>query len=327
VRVQKSSLTIAREGEVMKTFVKITLIFTLCLSIALSWATYNAFSEPKTVKMVVTAAFVSNNGIPVYDEMAKYFSKKLGWDVKVVSGLSYSEADEMLDKGLIQVGYVCGLPYVHKFAEKKYGLLAIPVMALKNGTWSDAKGYEDIPGKYYSYTIVRKDSAIKSWADLKGKTYAFNDKGSNSGYNVPRHKLVQLGVKSWEDYFSKVVVSGSHEESIRLVAEGVVDASSVDSLVLDYDRFIKDPNAAKVKIIEHLGPAGAPPVVISNKADPSIKKSFQDAILNMHKDPEGKKILEKALVLRFAPPADSNYNDIRNMEKAAKDAGFNDFGT
>lgn len=284
----------------------------------------SSMAETRSVKMVVTAAMTSLKGMPVYDEMARYLSRKLGWHIKVVSNLSYAEADNMLDKGVIQVGFVCGLPYVHKFAQGIYELVAIPVMSTKAGTFSDAKGYDDVPGKYYSYTIVRKDSPYKTWADLKGKSYTFNDTGSNSGYNLPRAKLVSLGAKDWK-YFSKVVVSGSHEESIRLVANGVVDASSVDSLVLDYDRSVKDPAALNVRIIEHLGPAGIPPVVISKKADPAIKQALMNVLLAMHNDPEGKKILEKALVTRFDAPDDRNFDDIRAYAKAAKDAGFADY--
>jgi phosphonate transport system substrate-binding protein len=230
----------------------------------------------------------------------------------------------MLDKGVIQIGFVCGLPYVHNFAQGNYELIAIPVMSMKKGAFKDAKGYENIPGKYYSYTIVRKDSPLKTWADLKGKSYAFSEMTSNSGYNLPRAKLVSIGIRDWK-YFSKVVVSGSHEESIRLVANGVVDASSVDSLVLDYDRTLKAPAALNVRIIEHLGPAGIPPVVISKKADQSIKQPMMNVMIGMHNDPEGKKILDKALMTRFDPPTDRNYDDVRAYEKTAKNAGFADY--
>lgn len=304
---------------------KSALWLSLALGAALPMASMSATAaDAKNVKMVVTAAFVSNNGMPVYEKMAAYLGNKLGWKVEVVSGLSYAQTDAMLDKGTIQVGFVCGLPYTHKFKEGKYELVAIPVMNLKKGAYADAKGYESVPGKYYSYTIVKKDSPINSWADMKGKTYAYNDQGSNSGYNLPRAKLVELGAKSWEDQFSKVVVSGSHEESIRLVSKGVVDASSVDSLVLDYDRSIKNADALNVKIIEHLGPAGAPPIVASKNADPAVIAALKDAFLNMHKDPEGKKILDAALVTRFDAPNDKNYDDIRKAEKKAQDAGFRD---
>ena len=302
----------------------VAMAIAVTLALAASLPVHSA--EPKGVKMAVTAAFVSDKGVKVYEDMAAYLTGKMGGDVKVVSGLAYAEVDEMLDNGLIQVGFVCGLPYTHKMAEGKVELLAIPVMSLKKGAYPDVPGYESVPGKYYSYTIVHKDSPIKSWADMKGKSYAFNDMGSNSGYNMPRAKLVQLGAKDW-DYFSKVVVSGSHEESIRLVSKGAVEASSVDSLVLDYDRSIKDPDALNVRVIEalHPGGAGTPPVVISKKADPAIKQAFQDALTNMHKDPMGQKILADALVLRFDPPNDANYEDIRKMEKDAMAAGFKDY--
>lgn len=307
--------------------IKRSLIAVFCMAAVFTWFACKVTAESKRVNMVVTAAFVSNKGIDVYEKMAEYMSKKLGWQIKVVSGLSYTVADKMLDSGTIQIGAVCGLPYVHKFEQGKYELLAVPVSSVKKGTWPDTPGYENVQGKYYSYTIVRKDSPINSWQELKGKSYAFNDKGSNSGYNMPRYKLVQLGARSWDDYFSKVVISGSHEESIKMVAEGMVDASSVDSLVLDYDRHIGDKNALNVKVIEILFPGGAgiPPIVFSKRADPSLKKGLQDVFLNMHKDPEGKKILDSALLLRFDPPKDSNYDDIRIMEEKARKAGFKDF--
>lgn len=300
-----------------------TPIALLSITTALLLTAPAALAEIKSVKIAVTSSITTLQGIRVYDEMARYLSRKLGWDVKVVSNLSYTEADNMLDKGIIQIGFVCGFPYIHNFAQGNYDLLAMPVMSMKKGTYPDAKGYEDVPRKYYSYTIVRKDSPFKSWTDLKGKSYALNDTNSNSGYNLPRAKLISLGVKDWT-YFSNVVVSGSHEESFRLVASGAVDASSVDSLVLDYGREMKDAAALNVRIIEHLGPAGVPPVVISKKADSSIRQPMMNALLAMNTDPEGRKILGKAMMTRFDPPDDRNYDDIRAYEKMAKNADFKD---
>ncbi len=303
-------------------------MFRLLILLLTAFVNLPALAAGSTVNIVVTSAFVSQQGLPVYNQLAQYLSAKLGRKVQVVSDVSYTDADQLLDRGIIQVGFVCGMPYTHKSAEGKYILLAIPVMSTTTGRFADVtSGYEKTPGKYYSYTIVRKSSPFRKWADLKGKTYTFNDVTSNSGYNMPRYKLVKMGVSSWEDFFSKVVVSGSHEESIRLVSRGVVDASSVDSMVLDYDRSIGDVDALNVRVIEQLFPggAGAPPVVISARADPSLRQPLQSALVNMHKDPEGKKILAKALLLRFDPANDANYDDIRYMKAAAATAGFRDY--
>jgi len=276
--------------------------------------------------MVVTAAFVSDKGLPVYQELADYLAGKLGHGVDVVSGVSYSEANRLLGQGVIDIGFVCGLPYTHQHAEGKVRLLAVPVMAMGQSTFADVPGYRNMPGKYYSYTIVHKDAALDSWADLKGRSYAYNDQTSNSGYNVPRYRLLQLGANSWEDYFSEIAVSSSHEESIRLVARGVIDASSVNSLVLDYDRHIGDPDALNVKVIEVMLPGGMgiPPVVVNTKVSQQTVDRLQQALLNMHQDPAGRRILDRALIRRFAEPDDADYDGIRHMEQAAQDAGFRD---
>jgi phosphonate transport system substrate-binding protein len=299
----------------------------LALLLALLVSASPAHAAEQGLKMVVTAAFVSNKGLPIYQALADYLGKKLKRDAKLISGLTYTESDLLLSQGIIQVGFVCGLPYTHAMKAGAYKLLAMPVMALKQGRYPDVPGYEKVPGKYFAYTIVRKDSPLKSWQDLRGHSYTYNEQNSNSGYNMPRYKLVQLGARSWEDWFSQIKVSGSHEESIRLVSRGFVDASSVDSLVLDFDRSIKDSDALNVKVIEVLGypqGAGITPVVISNKTDPKLASELQAALLNMHKDPEGRRILAKALIMRFDPPNDKNYDDVRQMEQAARDAGFRD---
>lgn len=298
------------------------------ITVLMVWLLCQSVVMAQDVRMVVTAAIVSNKGLVVYEQLAQYLSKHLDADVRVISGTSYEESNLLLEQGIIQVGFVCGLPYVEQHALGKLQLVAIPVMSAKASQIPGTPGYAKVPGKYYSYTIVHKDSPFKSWADLKGANYVYNEQTSNSGYNMPRYKLIQLGAKSWEEWFFEIKVSGSHEESIRMVAQGLADASSVDSLVLDYDLHIGDKYAKQVRVIETLFPGGAgiPPVVVGNKVAPQLRKKLQSVLTTMHQDPEGRTILQKGLLQRFDPPDDHNYDDIRRMERAARRAGFVDHG-
>ncbi|MCL4367944.1 MAG: PhnD/SsuA/transferrin family substrate-binding protein, partial [Actinobacteria bacterium] len=68
---------------------------------------------------------------------------------------------------------------------------------------------------YFSDVIVRTDSPLGSFADLKGHSWSFNDRNSHSGYNVTRHRLVQM--RETRGFFSCVVEAGSHQRSIGLV--------------------------------------------------------------------------------------------------------------
>jgi phosphonate transport system substrate-binding protein len=72
---------------------------------------------------------------------------------------------------------------------------------------------------YYSIGIARKDSGITDLATAKGKTFAFADPNSTSGYLVPGAELTaQFG--KLEEYFSEVKFSGGHEQTIVGVMNG-----------------------------------------------------------------------------------------------------------
>ncbi len=274
---------------------------------------HDAERGERGIRVAMSAAFVSESGLPVYDRIVDYLAKTLGSDCELVNGFSYSAINAMLDAGTVDVGFVCGLPYVLERDKENptVELLAAPVMK--------AGRYKDAP-KYYSYVIVRKKSRYASFADLKGCTYTYNDELSNSGYNMPRARLIELG--ETEGFFGKLLRSGSHEESIRMVATGEADASSVDSLVLDYDLARHSAYAREVKIIETLGPAGIPPVIASTKLSAAVRRRIRDALIAMTDDPVGRSILDDAHIARFEAVDDSNYDDIRRMKKMAEEAGF-----
>ena len=206
---------------------------------------------------------------------------------------------------------MCGLPYVQLEAENSIGLLAAPIMTYEI--------YESKP-IYYSYIIVNKKSNLENFEDLRGKTFVYNDELSNSGYNMPRAKLIKMN--ETKGFFGKILKSGTHEESIRMVSEGKADVSAVDSLVLDHARLVGANYSKNVKIIEKLGPSAIPPVVYSKKLTPDIIANFQDVLVNMSKDEKGKEILKKIKLKEFTVIDDSNYDVIRKMEILAKEADF-----
>ena len=72
---------------------------------------------------------------------------------------------------------------------------------------------------YYSIGFALKDSGITDMATAKGKTFAFADPNSTSGYLVPAAELTE-SLGKLEEYFSEVKFSGGHEQTIVGVANG-----------------------------------------------------------------------------------------------------------
>jgi phosphonate transport system substrate-binding protein len=299
-------------------FVVMSMMFVACGSPVRSDAPQ---PEPPTdpdgapIYVAMSAAFVSDAGVEVYEEITTYLEQRTGRDFEFVTGLAYETIDAMVAEGVVGVAFVCGYPYVlgRDRPDPIYELIAAPVMA-------DPR-YRGAP-IYFSDLIVRADSKFESIEDLRGARYAYNEETSNSGYNMPRAYMIEHGLNVARGYFGEVVRSGSHEESIRMVAEGEADASFVDSLVLDYDRARGEPHARAVRVIESMGPAAVPPAVASTRLPAAIREEVRDALVGMAEDERGRQILEKARLARFVAVDDHHYDDIRAWHAAAVAAGY-----
>ncbi len=154
------------------------------------------------------------------------------------------------------MAFICAAPYVKN--REKFGveLLVAP----------------SVNGRpiYHSYIIVHKDSPLKSFADLKGKVFAFTEPPkSNTGKLYPTYLLRTMKATP-ERYFKRHMYSYSHNKSIELVAKHVVDGAAVESLV--YDNMIKagSPYARQTRIVKRSAPYGTPPVVVTRM---SIRRS------------------------------------------------------
>ncbi|GGB00286.1 phosphonate ABC transporter substrate-binding protein [Allosediminivita pacifica] len=78
---------------------------------------------------------------------------------------------------------------------------------------------------YYSIGFARTESGIESLDDMQGKTFGFGDPNSTSGYLIPSVEISEAGYSMEPgDYFSDVVFTGGHEQTIVAVNNGDVDA-------------------------------------------------------------------------------------------------------
>lgn len=78
---------------------------------------------------------------------------------------------------------------------------------------------------YYSVMIVRADSGIQNLGQLKGKSLAFADPNSTSGYLVPEFQLTEMGMKP-EEYFGRTGFAGGHEQAVVALLNGQYDAAA-----------------------------------------------------------------------------------------------------
>ena len=226
----------------------------------------------------------------VVEIISRYLSQRLGAPTELVLEPPWPERLNLLSQGQLELGWICGLPYVRAAdtGAAPFEPLVAPVV--------DGPRYGGKP-VYFSDVIVRRESAYRSFADLKGATWAYNEPGSHSGYALTRSHLATLGEPV--GYFAKQVHAGSHLAALAMVLNGDVDASAIDSMVLEGEALRRPALMDSLRVIETLGPSPAPPVVITRSVPGPQKEEIAAALAGMALDETGRSLLREAGLAKF----------------------------
>lgn len=144
---------------------------------------------------------------------ADYLSRELGVPVNIVRGTDYAAVIEAMRSGHVQFASVG--PAAYALARKVMGEDIAPVAVTLD---------QDGNLGYYSVIAVRADSPYQTLEDIKGKSFAFADPNSTSGYAVPSYYLATELNTSADEYFSEVAFSGGHEQSVMALVNGTFEA-------------------------------------------------------------------------------------------------------
>ncbi len=196
----------------MKLLLKTLAALALCVSVAIP---ARAFAQGSPLKFGVGLFQPDKErNDATYRPLAQHLAAKLGRPVELRTvdtweGLAKSLANGETDLALMG-------PWGYVLAQNAAGAQAVSTIL-----------YDGKP-EYFAIIVTHPDSGIKSVADLKGKTFAFGDKGSTSGYLIPLHFFMTQGIDP-DKYFSKVLYT-KHQAIETQVAAGQLDAGA------DYNR-------------------------------------------------------------------------------------------
>lgn len=216
---------------------------------------YLAPSIPAGFYETVASALRSDTGIEVDLKFEERISGPL-------PGTDNPFANDSVD-----VGFVCAPTY--KWSREVFDLLPSPLPGDKR-----ARGR----AVYFADVTVHADSAIKSFTDLRGSCWAYNDRNSQSGWFS---MVDQIAPEQPHEFFSELRQAGSHLESLHLLHRGDVDAAGIDSNALIY--YMKHKQDCSLRVIGSLGPFPIQPVVIRSSMEDDIKHLVRMALLNAHK--------------------------------------------
>ena len=258
----------------------------------------NPVIPANTLRIAVSPTLSQNETINAFREISLYLGEKLGRNAVLLEKKSYSEINALLANGAADIAFLANGAYN---AYSQLEEIEPLVMQVRFG----------VP-YYHSYIIVPKDSPAQSLQDLRGKTFAFTDPLSFSGYLVPVYMLKQIGEKP-EKLFSNYIFTYSHQKALQAVANKVVDGASIGSHVYNESVEKKDGLSDLVKIIAISEKSGTGPVVVRKSLGASDIQILRQAFLHMHEEASLADALATLLVDYYVEPDESLYEFPRKI--------------
>ena len=236
--------------------------------------------------------------------LGRYLEAQTGMKVVFTPVSDYAAVVESLATRKIDLAWLGGFTYVQ--ARIRTNGTANPLVQREE----DAK---------FTSRFITADPAIKSMADLKGRSFAFGSPSSTSGHLMPRHFLHEAGLNPDKD-FKTIAYSGAHDATVAFVAAGKAEAGVLNASVWDKLVEQKKVDPDKVRVFATTPPYFDYNWTVRGDLDPVLVNKIADAFLKLDPaNPEHKEIMALQRASRFIPTRKENYAGI---EKAAQAAGL-----
>ena len=278
--------------------------FFLAILIMFAFVSTIVNAETKKFNMVFVPASEKGDEND-FKGLIEIVNKLTGFEINFIKVTDYNAAVEAMRADRAQIAWYGGKTYI-KAAE----------LASAEAFAAGVRPGEKDAG-YYTYFVVRKDSKIKKFSDVRGKVLSLNSIGSTSGDLIPQVELAKINLSTInKNDFKNVFYAGSHDACLLAVLNEQADVCGMSSR--NFEARLADKTFKKndVRIIHRSDRVPPPPLSYSKKILLEDRKKIKKAVLEAHEHGEiggygGK-------MSHYISVNDSDYDVLRNVVKLLK---------
>ena len=261
-------------------------------------------AETKTYKMVFVPASEKGDESD-YKSLISITEKLTGFNIDTIKVTDYNAAVEAMRAGRAHIAWYGGKTYV-KAAE----------IAQAEAFAAGVRPGEKDAG-YYTYFVVKNESEIKTFKDVKGKILSLNSIGSTSGDLIPQVELskIDLSIKN-KDHFKNVFYAGSHDACLLAVLNNQSDVCGMSSR--NFEARLEDGTIklSDVRIIHKSDRVPPPPLAFSKLIPKEDRIKIKEAVLDAHN--HGEIAGYGGKMSHYMEVKDSDYNVLREVIELLK---------
>lgn len=171
-----------------------------------------------------------------------------------------------------------------------------------------------------SVVIARKAENTVSLAAFRGTLCAVNGMDSNSGMNLLRATLAPVAAGG--HFFREIKISGSHRESLKMVAVGEADIAAIDCVSFaHFCRF--DPDfVARIRVVAETGLTPSLPLITSRQTSIETVQAIREGLMALGKEEPRPRFLDQLMIAGFEVLPTHAYDVVLGFEAQAVAAGY-----
>jgi phosphonate transport system substrate-binding protein len=273
--------------------------FVAVLAAGLPLAAGRRAAAQSSLHLVLTPSQKPTDLLATGEEFAQVLGKLVGVPVRVTVASDYAAVIEALRNRSADLAFVHPGGYVLASREAK-------AMIVAKNLWHGK-------ATFTSRIYVRKDSGIKVVEELRGKTIAFVDPASSSGYIYPMVLLIKRGLVKNRDpktFFKDVVFSGAHDASMRALLNGHVDA--IASFDMAREQYLKDPaERERLTFVAETEPIPEAGICARDGLDPALFARVRAALLQIRAPAHAALLKRLYDIDGFETAEDREYDPVR----------------
>ena len=244
-------------------------------------------SEPKQITIGLNPSENSESLEANGQFFVDYLKKETGLTAKTFVASDYTALIEAMRGGRVDFAF---LPPFSLVAAEKIADAKLLLKAVRHGKQV-----------FYAGIIVRADKPFKTIEDLKGKSIAWVDPASTSGFIIPKASLKAKKKIDADSYFAKQTFAGSHDAVVLAVLNGAVDAGATwvnDAEGKDgaWHLYLKKPDEReKIRMVFASEPIPNETLATTSKyakAHPFLVEKITKLMMEMGKEEKSRKILQ-----------------------------------
>jgi len=280
-------------------------ILTATIILSLFWIPFAFAAANKTLIIGVIPEVNLVKQMERFVPLSEYLDKKTGMDVVIKPLSNYGQLYEELRDGKIDGGFFGSM--VYGITRARIGIIPLARPVLPGGG-----------STYTGLVFVRKAAGINKPADMKGKIIALADPATTGGYLAQKEYFAINGIDIDSDM--RILWTGNHEAAIKAVLSQQADIGGAKNTVVEEYRKEHKIFDTVIDIINETPKKGVPDntLAVRKGLAPAARKLLQKAILTMHTDPEGKKILKEFGATKFIPTRDADFIQFYKLARHLK---------